>query len=136
MTELVNKQRNYPHCKCLQGFTGFPQVCSTISMEKGCKNHRETLYSSKGQIVYIVWKPCNIYTLQGKPYDNYRISLQSVNITGIPFEEYIGFLCDSYCPFPQILQKKPNQYEPGLFGSLTSYKWTFQSTESISFQFH
>ena len=26
--------------------------------------------------------------MQGKPYDNYRISLQSVNITGIPFEEY------------------------------------------------
>ena len=23
-------------------------------MEKGCKNHRETLYSSKGKIVYVV----------------------------------------------------------------------------------
>ena len=30
-------------------------------MEKGCKNHRETLYSSKGKIVYVVGKPCNIY---------------------------------------------------------------------------
>ena len=38
-------------------------------MEKGCKNHRETLYSSKGKIVYIVGKPCNIYRLRGKPYD-------------------------------------------------------------------
>ena len=26
-----------------------------------------------------------IYRLQGKPYDNYRISLQSVNITGFPY---------------------------------------------------
>ena len=43
-------------------------------MEKGCKNHRETLYSSKGKIVYIV----------GKPHDNYRISPQYVNITGFP----------------------------------------------------
>ena len=49
-------------------------------MEKGCKNHRETLYSSKGKIVYyVVGKPCNIYRLQGKPYDNYMISSQSVN---------------------------------------------------------
>ena len=30
------------HCKCLQGFTGCPQVFPAISMEKGCKNHRET----------------------------------------------------------------------------------------------
>ena len=35
-------------------------------------------HSSKGKIVYVVGKPCNIY------YDNYRISLQSVNITGFP----------------------------------------------------
>ena len=49
-------------------------------MKKGSKNHRETLYSSKGKIVYDVKKPFNIYRLQGKPYDNYRISLQSVNI--------------------------------------------------------
>ena len=27
-------------------------------MEKGCKNHRETLYFSKGKIVYVVGKPC------------------------------------------------------------------------------
>ena len=31
-------------------------------------NHRETLYSSKGKIVYVVGKPCNIYKLRGKPY--------------------------------------------------------------------
>ena len=32
-------------------------------------HHRETLYSSKGKIVYVVGKPCNIYKLRGKPYD-------------------------------------------------------------------
>ena len=36
-------------------------------MEKGCKNHRETLYSSKGKIVYVVGKLCNIYRLRGNP---------------------------------------------------------------------
>ena len=41
-------------------------------------------YSSKGKIVYVVGKPCHIYRLRGKPYDNYRISLQSLNITGFP----------------------------------------------------
>ena len=46
---------------------GFPVVFSAISMEKGCKNHRKTLYSSKGKIVYIVEKPCNIYRLRGNP---------------------------------------------------------------------
>ena len=63
----------------LQMLTGF-MVFPAISIEKGCKNHRETLYSSKGKIVYVVGKPCNIYRLQGKPYDNYRISIQSVNM--------------------------------------------------------
>ena len=58
------------HCKCWQGFTVFPYVFFAISLEKGCKNHKETLYSSKGKIVYVVGKPCNIYRLQGKPYDN------------------------------------------------------------------
>ena len=59
----------------LQMFTGIygvPVGFSTISMEKGCKNHRETLYSSKGKIVYVVAKPCNIYRLQetiGFPYN-------------------------------------------------------------------
>ena len=48
-------------------------------MEKGSKNHKETLYSSKGKIVYVVGKPCIIYRLQGKTYDKYRISLQSVD---------------------------------------------------------
>ena len=52
-----------------------------ISMDEGCRNHRETLYSSKGMIVYVVGRPCNIYRLRGNPYDNYRISSQSVNIT-------------------------------------------------------
>ena len=70
------------HCKCLQGITGTLQGKSAISMEKGCKNHRETLYSSKGKIAYIVEKPCNIYRLQGNPMI------------------IIGFLCDSYSPFP------------------------------------
>ena len=55
------------HCKCLQGITGDLQGKSAISMEKGCKNHRETLYSSKGKIAYIVEKPCNIYRLRGNP---------------------------------------------------------------------
>ena len=56
-----------PHCKCLQGITGDLQGKSAISMEKGCKNHRETLYSSKGKIAFIVEKPCNIYRLRGNP---------------------------------------------------------------------
>ena len=55
------------HCKCLQGITGDLQGKSAISMEKGCNNHRETLYSSKGKIAYIVEKPCNIYRLRGNP---------------------------------------------------------------------
>ena len=55
------------HCKCLQGITGDLQGKSAISMEKGCKNHKETLYSSKGKIAYIVEKPCNIYRLRGNP---------------------------------------------------------------------
>ena len=55
---------------------------SAISMEKGCKNHRETLYSSKGKIAYIVEKPCNIYRLQGNPMIIIGFSPQSVNITG------------------------------------------------------
>ena len=47
------------HCKCSQGIYGAPIVFPlAISMEKGCKNHRETLYSSKGKIVYVVGKPC------------------------------------------------------------------------------
>ena len=49
------------HCKCLQGITGCPRVFPVTSMEKGCKNHRETLHSSKGKIVYVVGNPCNIY---------------------------------------------------------------------------
>jgi hypothetical protein len=53
-------------------------------MEKCWKNHRETLYSSKGKILHVMGKLCNIYRLQGKPYDKDSISPQSVNITGFP----------------------------------------------------
>ena len=78
-----------------QGIMGcLLHVYPALSMEKGCKNHRETLCSSKGKSVYVVGKPCNIYRLrgkpydiyrlQGKPYDNYRIIPQFVNITGFP----------------------------------------------------
>ena len=42
------------------------QVFPAISREKGCNNHRENLYSSKGKIVYVEGKPCNIYRLQAK----------------------------------------------------------------------
>ena len=35
-------------------------------LQKGCKNHRETLYSSKGKIVYVVGIPCNIYSYDTK----------------------------------------------------------------------
>jgi hypothetical protein len=45
------------HCKCFQGIKGCLQVFPAISLEKGCKNHKETLYSSKGKIVYVVGKP-------------------------------------------------------------------------------
>ena len=51
-------------------------------MEKDCKNKKETLDSPKEKIVYVGGKPFNIYRLRGKPYDNYRISPQSVNIIG------------------------------------------------------
>ena len=56
-----------PHCKCLQGITGCLQVFPALSIEKGCKNHKETLYSSKGKIAYVLGKPCNIYRLRGNP---------------------------------------------------------------------
>ena len=32
-------------CTTLQMFTGYPSVFPAISMEEGCKNHRESLYS-------------------------------------------------------------------------------------------
>ena len=44
----------------LQMFTGVYGVSigfPAISMEEGCKNHREILYSSKGKIVYVLGKP-------------------------------------------------------------------------------
>ena len=65
----------------LQMFTG---VFPAISMEKGCKNHRETLYSSKGKIVYVLGKPRNIYRLLGNPIVIIGFSPQSLNITGFP----------------------------------------------------
>ena len=55
--------KNPLRCKCLQGFAGFSGFFSAISMEKGSKNHKETLYSSKGMIVYVVGNPYNIYRL-------------------------------------------------------------------------
>ena len=48
-------------------FTGFLLVFPAISMGKCCKNQKETLYSSKKKIVYVVGKPCNIYRLQENP---------------------------------------------------------------------
>ena len=68
------------HRKCLQGIYGVP----SISMEKGGKNHRETLYSSKAKIACVVGKPGDIYKLQGNPIVMIGLSLQSVNITGVP----------------------------------------------------
>ena len=40
---LHEEHKNSPHCKCLQGITGTLQGKSAISMEKGCKNQKETL---------------------------------------------------------------------------------------------
>ena len=45
---------------------------------------KETLYSSKGKIVYAVGKPCNIHRLGGNPIVIIGVSSQSVNITGFP----------------------------------------------------
>ena len=59
------------HCKCLPGITGVPQVFPVISMEKGCKNH-----TSKGKILYVVGKPCNICRLRGNPIVIISFSLQ------------------------------------------------------------
>ena len=70
------------------GLVGCATVCTkseVMLMEEGCKNHREkTLYSSKEKVVYVVRKPCNIYRLEGNPYDNYSFSPKSINITGFP----------------------------------------------------
>jgi hypothetical protein len=48
-------------------FLNDKRIKHAISMEKGCKSHKETLNSSKGKIVYVVGKPCNIYRLRGNP---------------------------------------------------------------------
>ena len=58
----------------------FRGVFPAISMEEGCKNHSETLHSSKGKIVYVVGKPCNIYRLRGK---SYMITITTVNIYSV-----------------------------------------------------
>ena len=42
----------------------------------GSKNHRETLQSSKGNIMYVVGKPCNICRLRGNPIVIVGFSLQ------------------------------------------------------------
>ena len=72
---LTMKAKGTGHYGCLQ-----VQVFPALSMEKGCKNHRETLC--------MFW--INHVTLQiaGKTHDNYRISPQSVNITGFPHNIY------------------------------------------------
>ena len=53
-------------------------------MENGCKNHKETLYSPRGKIEYVVGNPWNIYRLQGNPIVIIGFSLHSVNVTGFP----------------------------------------------------
>ena len=58
------------------GITGSLQGKPALSMEKGCKNHKETLC--------MLWINPVIFTDCGKPHDNYRISPKSVNITGFP----------------------------------------------------
>ena len=80
-------------------------------MEKGSKNHRETLYSSKGKIVYVVGKPCNIYRLQEK-HDMFIVlssgklhnSCYFLQIKG--FEAFLAFkICRSEDLFTKYLVK-------------------------------
>ena len=49
------------------GHTGCLHVFPALSMEKGCKNHRETPCFSKEKIMHVVGKPFNIYRLLGNP---------------------------------------------------------------------
>ena len=65
MTKVILKVIYHKYWKCHQFWksVSFP----AISMEKSCKNYIETLYSSKGKIVYVVGKLCNIYRLRGNP---------------------------------------------------------------------
>ena len=63
-----------------QMFTGYPQVFPAITMEEGCKNHKETLYSSKGKIVYLVGKPYNYNSLnhtQGSQSNKLYVQLKT-----------------------------------------------------------
>ena len=74
-------------------YGGLGGVCR-LSMQylwlKGCKNHRETLYSSRGKIVYVVGKS-NIYLqIAGKSYSYYRGFPTTYII--FPFEAYMVFL--------------------------------------------
>ena len=54
------QQTNALHCKCLQGFFGV-SVGVPCSMKQGCKNHKETLYSSK-EILCMLWENPVIFT--------------------------------------------------------------------------
>ena len=74
LRECSSRHQSVAYHQCastLQMFTGVYGVsvgfpCNIYG--KGLyKNHRETLYSSKGKIVYVVGKPCNIYRLRGNP---------------------------------------------------------------------
>ena len=52
---------------------------------KGSKNHRETLYSSKGKIVYVIGNPCNIQRFKASPSYHRFFPLQSANVAGFPY---------------------------------------------------
>ena len=88
--KVKNTQKciNSIHCTANvhRGFTGFPSFFPAISMKEGCKNHRETLYSSKGKIVYVVGKPYYYLQIAGKSYNYHGVSPQY------------------YSPFPYVVQ--------------------------------
>ena len=58
---FIFSPKNY-EVPALQMFTGYPQVFPAISMEEGCKNHREIMYSLKGKIVFSVGGKPVIFT--------------------------------------------------------------------------
>ena len=65
-------------------FTGFFSNFVCFSESLNFKNQRETLYSSKGKIVYVVGKPCNIYRLRGNPIVIIASTPQFVNTVDSP----------------------------------------------------
>ena len=67
------------------GIYGGPIDFCAVSMEKGCMNHKETLCSSMGNILYVVGNSWNIYRLLGNPIVIIEVFLQSVNITGFSY---------------------------------------------------